>query len=307
MKKNLALYSLALIVSACSSSPKKVEKVKVDKYTASVTDAPVNHPKVTKYTCPKNDKSFQKENWKQLINIANACVHDKNWKLVDSIANHLAKNEQYSPWGAYYLSLAAQAQGKLEKSIWMIDLAMKKSPKVGMFHYQKARIHWDLKEYGQAVQELKKATDYNDNLFDAHKFLGQIYLRDHNYSLAIRHFEKALSVNSKDYTSLVGAAESYLAAKKVPESVAKFDLTVGHYPKDLELRLRQAYILEFYDKNPTRALESYKKLNNLMSSRIIKGKIEFDIATKIKSLEATVNASQPAKKVSKRDVANEEG
>jgi hypothetical protein len=40
---------------------------------------------------------------------------------------------------------------------------------------------------------------------------------------------------------------------------------------------------------------------------MIDGKIEFDIRSKIKALEATVNASQPSGKTSNRNVANKEG
>src|SRR6185437_14292476 len=66
------------------------------------------------------------------------------------------------PWGAFYLSVAADQRHDLQRALWMIELAVKKSPHNGLLYYQRGRVHWQLNEIGSAIADYNTAVKEND-------------------------------------------------------------------------------------------------------------------------------------------------
>ena len=83
--------------------------------------------------------------------------------MVEKVGSRLAKIDHASPWGAYFLSLGSQGQGNHTRALWMSDLALKKSPKLGFLHYQKGRVLWGMGEYESAVTSMNDALKYDKN------------------------------------------------------------------------------------------------------------------------------------------------
>lgn len=304
MRVNAAIGILFLsLLVGCASTQKKDNAYVNKKYVKPTKSVVSERVDLKNIDCPRNSSSYIRMNWKQLLNVANSCVVKKKWNRLEGIANHLSTKEPHSPWGAYYLSLSAHAKKQYERSVWMADLAIKKSPNTAMFHYQKARVYWDLKEYSLSVDVLKKVVEIDDNFDEAHTFIGSIYLRDQKFKDALLHFKKAIEVNEKNKSALIGAAESSLSVDNLSESLKYFELVVLHFPRDLKVRMRQAYLYEYYDKNPKAALLKYKKIKELKGRKFFTGNVDIDLRTKIKSLEAIVGES--AKKMTKRQPADQ--
>src|SRR3954470_22719579 len=105
MRRHLSLLSVATLMG-CASTSDKVSldpSVETKKYTRAVV--PMSADVAARSSCPKTLAADSP--WTAYANAANACVKDGAWSKVEEYADKLSKREYYSPWGPYYLSLAA--------------------------------------------------------------------------------------------------------------------------------------------------------------------------------------------------------
>lgn len=305
--KNLVLVSVSLssklltcgsvlMLVGCASGPsvktaatemKATEAQKV--YLEGMTVLSENKLTLDKCTDPSMTKE---KSWKVIVRNANACVKAQNWRGVEQHAQELARVEINSPWSAYFYSLAAERTGDLPRAVWMIDLAMKKSPGAGLFHYQKGRVFWQLKTYKDAVAEMTKAVSADSSLIDAHLFLAQAYHRDLNLDRAVTHYEAVLNSDSKQFMSLQGLADVRLQQGKPDKAVTLLNQAVAQQGSDMGLRLKLAQTSEQLEQFEV-ALTNYKAARDLARS----GKntpVGVDINEKIKALETKLAPRAPA-------------
>lgn len=279
MRKVLCIL-VALFVSACATGPKTSEATK--KYIAEskiVDTKNIHAAKCNSLSYAKNKK------WQDWIEYANACVKKKNWRRVKAYGILLSETEANSPWGPYYQSLAAENSGNLQKSLWMVDLALKKAPKLAILFYQKARIEWNLGNYESAVGHLKTSVNFDSNNLQAHLFLGQIYFRDNEVSKASQHFHSILILEPENKIALYGIAEAKVEAKDYAGAVRDFDKLIELNKKELAYHLRKAEIIEKHLGNKKLAIELYQKINTDYRKGKLRGEMLIDITLKIKKLK----------------------
>lgn len=303
----LSLLASLVVIAACSHRPKHEEEASkhysqgINVYSLSESD------QWKTKACPKSsDPKWKESDWKSLVQMANGCVVQSNWSMVEEVGNHLARQDHLAPWGSYYLSLSAEARKDHSRALWMIDLAQKKAPKVGLLKYQKGRILWSLEEYTQAMEHFEEALDQDPGLLDAHLMLGQIFYRDQEFGKARTHFEAVLKKDSSNYVSTVGMAECELKAGNVEKALSLFNRAIRRNSNDLALRLRQVYIYETVAVNLPEALESLKEIRDLVKRGKLSGQVGFDINSKIKDLESSLSQLALNKDETSRKPAQEE-
>lgn len=298
MNKLMGLIILPIFVLGCSSTGTKSNSSNYDSTRYfSVKDA-----KVKSGQCPRSDKSWLRQNSKQLLDIAKSCVLEKNWSQVDAIGEQLAGLEPESPWGAYFMSIGSMESGKYPRSLWMADLALKKAPKLGFLHYQKGRILWAMGEFELSVTNMEQSLKYDGELNDAHMFLGQVYFRDREYKKSISHFKSALKNQPSLASAQIGLAESYYQMKDYRAAIQSFENAVSVAPNDLQLRLRLGEIYES-EKMLNEALASYRKARELARrQRNPSNELNINVSDKIELLEKMVQPTPEGKKLSQDDV-----
>ncbi|MCB0411895.1 MAG: tetratricopeptide repeat protein, partial [Bdellovibrionales bacterium] len=241
-------------------------------------------------SCPTaKGQKWQNEDWKDLIKMANGCVVKEDWSQVEAIGNHLAKTHPLAPWGPYFLSLSAQSRKGFSRALWMIELALKKSPNNALAVYQKGRVLWAIEEYGQATEVFEHALKINPRILDAHLMLGQIFYRDQEFKKARDHFQKVVESDRSNYTALVGLAECELKSDNFEKALGYFSQAIEKNPKDLDLRVRKAFVLESTVNDPHEALKEFKEIQRLLAKGRISGQLSFDLVSKIKTLEDIVS------------------
>jgi len=300
MMKSTSFILLALLFIGCASGPQKFDKIaNVKKYkekTILVMTSELNKTFTTK--CPKRYKKiYDKKPWRYLQELGNSCVQKRNWRMTKRIAKQIFKAEPYSPWGPYYLSLEAEAQGSYYKSLWMVDLAMKKMP-YGLFHYQKARILWKQKYYSLAEVELLTAVAMDTKVFGAHEMLGQLYLRDLEYKKSIEHFDLIVDRPSYKKTALRGLSISYFYLSDYKKSYNFTERFLEYSPYDYQAHLRMAHISETVNKDLKSALRSYKKIQYYQKTKKIQGRVDVDVSLKISELKKTIDEKEQKRSVS---------
>lgn len=164
--------------------------------------------------CSANERSLQKTQQPRLVRIANGCVKSQKWDALKVVANSLSQQYPNSPWGAYYLSLASEKQKQYPRALWMVDAALKKSPKEAMLHYQKGRIYWMMNENTAALASFQESLKYNPQFVDSLLFLAQVHYRNQNFKVAEKYFATVLEIEKDNSEAFAGLTESKQALEK---------------------------------------------------------------------------------------------
>jgi tetratricopeptide (TPR) repeat protein len=250
--------------------------------------------------CPRNPPA-KTTAWKTLVAQAGTCVQAGNWKTVETLGAHLSQYHQISPWGPYFLSLAAESRKEFPRALWMIELALKKAPNSGLLTYQQGRIHWLTLDQGAALKSFTRAAELDKKLAEAHLILGQQALVAGNTDEAGKRFQLALAADSRLAAAHWGWAEVCLKKKDLRGAQEALAQAVLHQPSSLSARLRQARVFETLEKNYPEALGAYRQIRHMSRDRRLDAAVDFDIDAKIKEIEGLAKAASAPNQLSQRD------
>lgn len=258
MRQYILVISTLGLLSACSSTPKQGEKKAVThemtkKYIEHIEAIQASNRKALKQLlCPTSKKTIEKKGWQGLIEYANACLHKKNWQMLEIIAFQLTEESGFSPWGSYYLSLIAEHKKNTEQALWFIDLALKKAPEMGLLVYQKARLQWINKEYEFSAENFMRAVKLNPDLIDSHLFLARLNFRDQDYNEAEKHYEKVLQKDPRHFHALIGLAKLHSQKGNTNKEIHYLEKAQLIKPKDEWVNKQLSkYVAEVQTRNPS--------------------------------------------------------
>lgn len=299
MKVVLAFSVLG--VAGCASTPAAVKKTELTVQAPTYTEkvAAVIADDATGVVCPK-DNMWEAFEWKKIIPLANGCVRSKDWVKVERMADHLAKKAHLTPWGAYYFALVASHRKDYPRATWMLELALKKDPKQGMFHYEMGRIHWELGDDASALKSLKTASDLNPSLTEAHYIMGQMALQKGSNSEAETLLMKALNNDTRHWPTLMALAVLKSRTGDWSKAAEYLARAVEMNPRSSKARVALAQIQETHLKKPTEALRSYRELKQLAAARKLDEGVQFNVDEKIKMIEATTREPSNFEKKAKK-------
>jgi tetratricopeptide (TPR) repeat protein len=306
----LLVTILALAIAGCASAPAK----KTDSPLAAATPIPTPAPQKMMIAGETlNNMAGSKSCAKVVSKIASlsddmksaaACARAGQWTMVEEFGNQMAIQFPGDAWGSYFLSLSAEHNKDWPRARWMIELAVKKSPNEGLCLYQLGRLQWLMGEKMTALDTLKKASDKNASLVDAHVLMGQIAMFDQKKSDAEKSFLKAYEVDAKNLAALMGLAEVYRMNKNWVEAEKYLRRAVSAHPKHLEARLQLAQGLETFAQDMSGALDVYREIKKLDQKKELDATPAFDLNAKIQTLQASV-AEQMKRKMSERQPSGE--
>lgn len=249
--------------------------------------------------------SVNKTDWQIWVKVGADCVAAKNWIFVDRVGQELSLKEPHAPWGAYFLSIAAENRSNLLQAQWYVDLAIKKAPNLGLLDYQKSRIYFLEKEFELAATTAESAIKKDPELTPAHLFLAQLYHRDGDLKNAESRYEDVLKLESKNKEALMGLAECLAERKELARALEYFSRGSVHYPREFHFQWRKAELLESEKKDFEQALNTYRSIYDLYRRRTLEGDRPRDVKEqldqKIKALEAQVRSVASVKKESKEE------
>lgn len=303
----LTLFSAALALSACATTGggEKPSQVKVDKeaiersksYMDGVEYGPVRTAGTICAVPAGSDKLLSSttgpsKDWKEWSGRANACAEKKDWRTLEQLGQVMARVDLNSPWGPYYLSVAAEGRGEWARAMWMNDLAQKKAGGVNaLFAFQKGRILLNAKETSKAITEFERATSLSPAFGGAHLYLGQIYHRDLEWDLAAKHYAAALGIESGNIDAMAGLAEAKLHKNDAPGAAELYSKVISSQPSRGEAWIRLGYIYETLLKDNQQALNTYRGLKSSLDKAVVRERPSFDLNQKIKVLEESVKPS----------------
>ena len=234
--------------------------------------------------CPL-DSAFEKEDWHKQIEFAKACVQSHNFTRVEAIGDTLATHASQTPWGPYFLSLGASARKDFPRAQWMLDLALKKAPNEGLLHYELARLNWQTNQEAAAVAEMKRASDLNASLFEAHLTLGQLAFERGDLNESRKYLSRAEGVDAHDLNLLLTRADVEVRARDYNAAERYLAQAVAQNPKALKARLALAEIQEQQLKKNAEALSNYKQVKALGVEANADGVVPGNLDQRIQALE----------------------
>lgn len=235
--------------------------------------------------CRKNAGKDLPKDWKDAVDTASSCVKEHNWIEVRRLGEALASRDPHAPWGPYFLSLVSEAQAQNSKALWMIDLAIRKAPQVGLLYFQKARLLLKAEMQNEAVALCEQALSLDSSISEAVRMLAQVEHRDRNFQQAAKLWAKLLEVRSNDTEALWFHA---LASVQIGDfDVALSDLRALAVAQPLrrEVRYRIGVILEENKKDLPAALAAYKFAAGIQRPT---DNLPLNIEARIKSIEKSL-------------------
>ncbi len=237
------------------------------------------------------------KDWKTLLEAVNSCAEQNQWLSVETIGYELLKTNVNSPWGAFYLSLAAEYNKDLPRSLWMVDLAIKKaSSQMAILQFQRGRILWLLDQKSQAIKEFTQTVKLDKNIYDANLFLAEISYHDLDYKVAAQKFKDVLLVDSGNLRSLTDGAECAIANSDTLLASQYLEKAIAIKPEALGPRVRLAMVYEEMQKQPQLAVNTYRALKDAISNGVVRERPAIDLIEKIKNLEASLQKDAKPKR-----------
>ena len=243
--------------------------------------------------CPETRLGWQSDRMATLIRAANACEQFHRVTRLQQIGNVLARRFSNKPWGAFYLSLSALDRKQYSQSLWMIELALKKAPNVGLLTYQRGRVLLAMGNLALANQAFRSAAQESPELVDAHLYLAELNERDQNYSHAIVQLKDVIAYEPRNSAAWANLGEIYVLQHETADATEAYQHAVNINPDNLQYQLRLAHLYEA-SKNEKAALNAYERAQELVeNSRVPANQIDVNLDRKISELK---KATEPATK-----------
>lgn len=259
--KIAVLFTLFITTLGCVSTSKHKTNEKSEFYVKNIGAKSLEDTGgLFSANCPKNDKDIDTANWNTMLEMANDCVKSKSWKSLSFVANRLSIKAPLSPWGPYYLSIFEQVNANYDKSHWLIDLALKKTPNFGMLYYQKSRIYWDQGLKIQSITFAQKALTYDNRIKSAHLFLANLYINGTDYERALKHYSYLNSSGMKNKNITLGLAECYYRLNNLEQAQVFLKKSLSYEKNNFDLKLMYAESLEVSNDKAAETLSLYKEL-----------------------------------------------
>ncbi len=315
LTKNLGLklagiISLLIFVSGCATTgssptakfdPKAAEKARpylanhfgVDYRTASIGG-----------TC---QDMTAKDDWKLWVQAAGACVQKQDWSRVEKLGTEMSSRQVDSPWGPYFLGVAAAQRGEMLRAHWMFELAEKKAGgPIGLVRYEKARILEKEEGVAEAAREMKEAVRVDASLMPGLLWLAQVHQRDRMNREAEGYYRAVLALKGDVWSALAGLSEIAVENKNGPEAADLLSRAIQIKPEIAETRVRLAFVYETLTNEPQKALQTLRELRVAVEKGRARGKVGFDLNAKIKTIEQTMKP-EPTGQAREREPAGQKG
>lgn len=293
MRNLVYLSLLGLVLSGCATSQPTGKKLEYDSaakerakiYLKDLASVDFRYSNTGRPCARPADG----DDWKVFVLSAGACVQKGDWVLVEKLGTEMAAQEVDSPWGAYFLGLVASQKGEFLRAHWLLDLAEKKAGgPIGIVRYEKARLLEREEGPSSAAKEMKEAVRLDGTLLAGHLWLAQVYHRDRVMADAEKHYRQALDLKADLWPALSGLSEILMDKNDGLEAANILSRALILRPESAETRVKLAYVYENMTKEPVKALQTLRELRVAMEKGRAKGRVGFDLNTKIINLEKSL-------------------
>ncbi|HWU42075.1 MAG TPA: hypothetical protein VN132_01515, partial [Bdellovibrio sp.] len=161
--------------------------------------------------------------------------------------------------GLFYASIGADSKGYAEKSMWMIEAALKMQPDAAPFVYQKARLVYKNDGLNASMQLFEKVLDMQMSSTEMQTFAGVKAFSEGDFKKAIEKFSALNKDQLYNFNIGVLMSDAYAQKGDVEKALSTVKDMLTIKKDNVDVLLEQAHILETYKGSPLLALDSYEK------------------------------------------------
>jgi TolB-like protein/DNA-binding winged helix-turn-helix (wHTH) protein/Tfp pilus assembly protein PilF len=146
-------------------------------------------------------------------------LYERDWKTSEArFQQAIGFNPNYASAHHFY-SICLMSSGRQEAAVAEIKRAQELDPLSLIITSVHGWIHYEGREFDQAVDQFSKALEMDPKYVPALLDLGATYLRTAEYSKAIARFEEAKTVNGETGRILADLAQAYALSGKKSEAL----------------------------------------------------------------------------------------
>lgn len=233
--------------------------------------------------------------WKTWVLAAGTCVQKSDWPQVEKLGVEMSARHVDSPWGPYFLGVAAAQRGEMLRAHWMFEMAEKKAGvPIGLVHYEKARLIEKTDGPALAAKEMQLAVKADPTLLPGFLWLAQVHHRDGMNADAERYYRAVLALKDDNYSALVGLGDIMVEKQNGAEAVELLSRAIALKSDVVETRSKLAFAYENLTKEPVKALHTLRDLRVAIEKGRVRGKTAYDLGAKIKSIEQSIKPESTA-------------
>lgn len=292
MKNIILLASASLFLISCAST--NVEKSREESLQFVKGSKSFTKKDVSSWAKCKTPKKANRDNWKDWVSNVNVCVKESKWKRVDSYSKEMMLRFPDSPWGLYFSSLAADKANNTLRAEWMINRALRMTPEVGLYHFQKARLLLKANEKGVARAQFKRAYSLDPSLVEAAIYLTKASYGDEDFSEALKLVKNIPEENMSEELFVV-KMESAKSLKDFTLALETAQDLSKKYTKNFQYGLRLAQLLEEFPEKRKEAIQQYEKLLKYAKKLGKSQKLVRHLPDKISNLKQLLASAEKAK------------
>lgn len=206
--------------------------------------------------CSKID--FAQSQIPEISDYAGSCFYKKNYSAVEKAAYEMSKKDPSNPMIPYFLSLVAEQKMHFEKSLHLIDLAIKRTPDLSFLRYQKGRILTESKDLASANSEFVKASSLGLKTKETHIIRGVVAFAQGDCWASTEEFSK-LDSKTIGQRGLFPVLSECLAQKgEFEKAISYAEENMKKASRPDELWLQVAHVHETYRFDTTKAISAYE-------------------------------------------------
>jgi tetratricopeptide (TPR) repeat protein len=240
--------------------------------------------------------------WKAWVAAAGTCVQKGDWAQLEKLGSEMSSRHMDSPWGAFFLGVAAAHRGEVLRAYWMFELSEKKAGgPMALVRYEKARILETQEGPSSAAKEMKEAVRLDPSLTSAQLWLAQVHHRDRLLSDAEKYYRQVLVLRGDVWPAIVGLADIVVEKGNGPEAVELLNKAISMKSDAVEPRLKLAHVYEHLQKDQAKALQTLRDLNIALERGRAKATASLDRQALVRRIQSIEQAMKPAQPVQAKE------
>jgi Flp pilus assembly protein TadD len=277
IKLSLKMLLAALIISGCSSAPKTSGEEPIES-GAEKSDTKIGDNKMVEMkpadTKPEAPSAAPPEPKDPRYDALNSAVAANNEDKIRNISVELLQNNSKDVKAMNALAMYHFKKGNHEATQLLLNKILAINPKSSTAYNNLGMISLARGEKRDAIENFKKAIEFDSDNYAAGINLGSIYLKEKDYSKAVLALENAVSDRKADVNSMNNYAIALAATGKPQDAERIYQDILKDSPSNKNVMLNLAIVLIEKLNKPSDGLDLLNRLKfvgvDIESRQVIK-------------------------------------
>ncbi len=177
------------------------------------------------------------------------------------ICQEILKNNPKEINALILISVIAYKTNNINKSLEILNYAIKYFPKTPELYYNKAHVLYFIKKYNDSLNCVNKAIELNNEYFESYNLKGLILQETDKINYALEYFENSIKINPSYFDAYKNLFNIYYKSNQYNDALKILDKASRYIKKNFELYFLKSLALSKQRKLNEAILELNKTIN----------------------------------------------